>query len=351
MNIKHLRLHYTQIFLVCLLVTTLYTMSISLSNGNSQFKDNFWNHKYLIASLTRLRLALGDRIFLQAIVGKQNWMEYTSEKQIDNYQNAYTISPDGLKNIQIKLQKLYSELRKRNITLLLVIAPNKITIYPDKFSDNIQKINKYSNYDLLADYLSKHGPPILIDLRPALQNGRKKQDTYYHTDTHWNSYGAFIAYTEIMKELSKTYPELVAENLDDYQIQKTKAQLQDLSNIIGATNLLEPSVLFTPKKDNVEWAILNGDGAQSILVSTTPRKTAPTLLMYMDSFGERTQEFIAPDFQKATFIRHNSKYADSVSLKTIDILNPNVVIIEIVERVLDNEKDMNKLLNRFVEGK
>lgn len=157
----------------------------------------------------------------------------------------------------------------------------------------------------------------------------------------------------MMKELSKTYPVLTPKSIDDYTIKETKAKLQDIANVIGAINLLEPDITFTPKKDNddVHWATINNVGMERIHISTTNQKTAPTLLMYMDSFGNRTMEFIAPHFQKATFIYINSKFADTVSLPMIDIINPNIVIIEIVERKLNNDEVLDILLDRFAKEK
>jgi len=240
-----------------------------------------------------------------------------------------------LKNTQQKIQKLYEELRKRNITLILVIPPNKATIYPDKLPDEIEKPKPQSKLDTFTAYLQQYGPPVLVDLRPALLNGRKQQDVYYKTDTHWNSYGAFIGYTEIMKELSKTYPQLTSRSLQDFKITISQPYAHDIPQIMGATNLLEPKVIFNPKKNDLRWVILNDDKIVPLQVSTTSKKNLPTLLMYVDSYGEEMKDFLAPEFSKATFILNSSKYPDTLSPQTIDIIKPDIVIVEVVERFFD----------------
>jgi hypothetical protein len=323
-------------------------MSQSLVGGISQFESNFWGREFLVASFTQLRLKLGDRVFSQALVGKDGWLELAVGRSIDGYQNAIEMSPATVANTQKKLQTLYEKLRKRNITLILVIPPDKSTIYPDKLPDEIQKLGARSNLDAFTTYLQQHGPPVLVDLRPALLNGRTKQELYYKTDTHWNSYGAFIAYTQIMNELSKTYPQLTPKSMQDFKVASGQSYAHDLSQIIGAIHLLEPTIVFSLKKNNtVNWLIFNDDRIP-LQISTTSKDNLPTLLMYMDSFGTGTQNFISPHFRKATFIKNDSKYPDAISLKTIDVIQPNVVIVEFVERFF-NGQQLDNFLDKLLK--
>jgi hypothetical protein len=313
---------------------SLYTTTQSLAGGTAQFESNLWGRQFLITSFTKLRLTLGDRVFSQALVCKDGWLEYTKQKNLDSYQNIIAYPPKALKNTQQKLQEFYEELHKRNITLILVIPPNKATIYPDKLPNEIQKINAQSKLDAFAAYLQQHGPPVLVDLRPALLNGRKERDVYYKTDTHWNLYGIFIGYTEIMKELSKTYPQLAPKSMKDFKITSGQSYLHDIPRIIGATNLLEPVIGLSPREkgNDLRWVTLNDDKTVPLQISTTPKENLPTLLMYVDSFGIQMKDLVAPHFRKATFISIISQYPDALSLKTIDIIKPDIVIVEVVER-------------------
>ncbi|MGC1377653.1 MAG: hypothetical protein WA821_15570, partial [Anaerolineales bacterium] len=333
MNSATLRLRYTQFFALCLLGFSLYITTQSLAGGISQFESHLWGRPLLITSFTNLRLTLGDRVFPQAVVGKDGWLEYG--KELDTYQNADKPSLNALKTTQQKLQELYEELRKRNITLILVIPPNKATIYPDKLPDGIQPPNPKSKLAAFTTYIQQHGPPVLVDLRPALLDGRKQQDIYYKTDTHWNAYGAFIGYTEIMRALSKTYPQLAPKSLKDFKIITSQPYAHDIPQIMGATTLLEPKAIFDPKENDLSWVTLNDDNPVPLQVSTTSKKDLPALLMYVDSYGDGMKDFIAPHFSKATFILTSTEYPDALSLKTIDIVKPDVVIVEVVERFFD----------------
>ncbi len=348
MNMTNIRIRYTQILLICLLCISLHTMFQSLSKGFLEFEENFWHRTFMINSFTELKLKLGDQVFLQTVVGKQGWWEFTNDNNLDDYQNVMTIPPSGLKVTQQKLKKLYQKLREKNITLIFFIAPNKATIYPDRVPNEIQKIGPQSNLDAFTAYVKKNGPPVLLDLRPALMDGRKKWGVYYKTDTHWNNYGGFVAYTEIIKELSKTYPQLSPKSISDFIIKPSKPEIQPITHIAGAISVLEPHTLFIPKDKGIEieWATFSNEQFAPVKVSTTSNTTLPTLLMYMDSFGPYMESFLPFNFRKATFIRHNSKYKDTVSLKAIDIIDPDVVIIEVVERFFSNQR-LDNLLDRL----
>jgi len=349
MNITLLRLRYAQLLVIALLGVFLYTMKQSLAGNFSQFGNNLWKRELLITSFTELRLALGDHIFSQVLVAKEGWLVYTNEKDIDSYQNVINTSPTEWEATQQNLQKLYEELHERNITLLLVIPPNKATIYPDKIPDEIQKLNPESNLDAFANYIEQHGPPVFLDLRPALQEGRTKegQDIYYKTDTHWNGYGAFIAYQEIMNALSKKYPQLKPIGIQDFKIIPQETAPTDLSRLIGANYLTDPKFILSPKRlYGIRWDNLNNDSIPS-QVSITFRKKSPSLLMYLDSFGVPLKNMLAPHFSQATFIHHSSIYPDLVSLKTLDIVEPNIVIVEIVERFFNNQA-LDFFLSNFI---
>src|SRR5688572_12651085 len=197
------RYRYTQFFVICILSMLIYIMCQSLDGGISQLESNIWGRNLLISKFANLRLKMGDRVFSQGLVGKDGWLQFTAGGILDDFQNTMQFSP---KNIQQNSQLLYEKLQAQNITLVIIIVPNKDTIYPEQLPDEIQKINEQSRLDLLVAYFKKYGPPVLIDLRPALQRARQEETIYYKTDTHWNNLGSFAAYSEVMQVLSRSNP-------------------------------------------------------------------------------------------------------------------------------------------------
>lgn len=332
-NPSNLRLYYTRLLLIGILGTTLLIGSLSLSNNPAEFEKKFWNRDLLISGFTNIRWMVGDRVYSQGLRGKDGWLEYTGDGNIDNYQNANPASPEDLEKIGLKIRRLNRQLQDKNITLLIVVAPNKATIYPDKLADEIQKLGPESYLDQLGAYLKQNGPNVLLDLRSALQAGRKTREIYYVTDTHWNGYGAFIGYTSIVQTLSKKYPQLKPRTIDEFDIQTGQGYQHDIPKLMGANNILEPGIVFVPKQDNVQWSEnLTADTIIPMQIATTTQSDAPSLLIYADSFGIAIKNLLPQHFSKTIFIQNSSRSGETLSMQKLDTIKPNIVIIEFVER-------------------
>lgn len=350
MDMTILRQRYTRLFLCGLLFASLFVLTQSLSGSLAQFDSNFWGRSLLINAFSRLKLTLGDHVFRHALAGKEGWLEYTEDGDLDIYQNTNGVSTEAIDRMQEKLQKLYDALQKRGIPLVLVIAPNKSTIYSDKLPEQIRKNNGPSALDVFTETLERRGPPILVDLRTALRDGRKERDIYYKTDTHWNDYGAFIAYSEIMQMLSKTHPQLTPFSMDSFTIHTAQPYPHDIARFIGVTDLLEADIEFQPKENDVHWVTLNDDPIVPFQIATTSKTDAPTLLMYMDSFGVELKDFVAPHFSKTTFILNHSQYPNIVSMRMIDAVKPDMIVVEFVERFFYSKK-LDAFLTKLTQDK
>lgn len=328
-----LRKRYTRLFVTLLLCSAGWVLYQSGKGGLQHFEDNLPGRPALIAGYVRLRLKAGDRVFSQVLVGQDGWLNYSASRNLDDYQNVIHIPQDALENTRQKIQVLYDRLRERNITLILVIPPNKASIYPDKLPAEIQKIGGQSRLDAFTDLMRRNGPPVLVDLRPGLEKARKKYDVYYRTDSHWNAYGAYWGYKQIMTALSKTDPGLSPDPLSSYTLVTGPPISHDLALLMGSSNILENTLALVPAHNSpASAAIYNDDSGIPLTVTSTAQARAPRLLMYMDSFGVRLQDFLAPDFSRATFVRWNTAYPDLLTFETIDTFKPDVVIVEMVER-------------------
>ncbi len=328
------RQHYAACFVLALLVLSLYMAAQGMTNGLSQFDSSLPGRKQLIALFTDMRLRLGDRVFLQVLVGNRGWLQYSNDRNLDTFQNSPTLPPGGIERMGTNLVALHQYLRERNITLLVVIPPNKATIYPDTLPPEIPKLAPRSELDELVGYMNTHDPGVLIDLRPALELARQNRDVYYKTDTHWNSYGAFVGYTEIMKALSPAYPELTPRELSRFKLKSIPPQIRDLGVLIGSTSIVEATSELMPKRTvSVQWVTYNDDFLP-MQSSYTERNDLPVLLMYRDSFGVWLQSFLAPHFSKATFIATLSNHSNLLTFHEVQVAKPNILIVEFVERDL-----------------
>jgi alginate O-acetyltransferase complex protein AlgJ len=330
-NISSLRYQYTRFFVLFMLCTFIYVMAQSIGLGVTNFQDNLYKKDFLIEKANLLRIKIGDRVFTQALLGKDGWMEYTGEANIDDFQNVTAL--ENKKKLVNELSNLNQYLKSQDINLLIVVAPNKASIYPDKLPEQIKSLPTESRLDRLISYLESNNLPVVVDLSPALRNARQDQDVYYKTNTHWNGYGAFVAYTTIINALRNSHPELKPYETADLELVTAAPTVHDISSLMYANFITEPTFFFRPKKTIVQTSH-PGDTVGYNRYSWIPDSNLPTLLMFHDSFGFfYLNDYLSVNFGKSHFINLHSTSA-YLTQTSIQQFKPDIIIIEIVERNL-----------------
>jgi hypothetical protein len=331
LNLPAWKDYYNWGFVILLTFSLGLVMFLSFNQGYDQFSDHFYQKSFLIENFNHLRMKIGDRVFPQVLVGKNGWLEYTGWGNLDDFQNASKADSMTLERIQQKLISLDKQLKERNITLLVVIAPNKATIYPEDIPEEIKKLGAVSRLDKLVALLRESDSQLVLDLRPALQAGRQNKQIYYKTDTHWNDLGAYIAYKEIMNRVSLTDPDLRPLELSGFTIRESKPTVMDLSRIIGTDFLVESKISLIHRfgTDAFMQYGVTSDGKSLIRSWAKSNGQNRTLLMYHDSFGISLLSLLQYHFREATYILVGLEALDT---SWIDKYNPDFVVIEIVER-------------------
>ena len=332
-KIKLFNLYYPMIFTVTFLAISLLPLSgiTDLGNIENAFRGRAW----LIKMYSGVLVKLGNVVFDNSLIARDNWLIFAGENNLNDFQNAFPFSDQQLETIQHKLDSVSERLAAKGIKLIVIIPPNKNTIYPEYVPDEIPKIGEQSRLDQLVNYEKQFGIVKVLDLRPTLMAARNQNWIYYRTDTHWNYYGTFIAYQEIVKELQNWYPDLIPHTLSDYQIVERK-HTGDIGRNMIKYPISENSWIFKPLyKRNFTSTIIQGDrpGVQYI-ETTMPDTNLPRLLMFRDSFATVLQPFLSDHFSHAVYIwslpENESEY---------DSGDPDVVIIEVTER------NISRLLN------
>ncbi len=333
MMISNFRAWYTRFFALLFIGSLYFVLVRSADVGVAGLDTSFWGYRKLIANYADLRLALGDRVFPSVLIGEDDWMIFTAERSMDDYQNSFDFSDEQIAEITQKLAELQSRLAARNATLLVVIAPNKPTIYPEIVPPGLEKFSEQSRLDRLTAHLQATLPGVVLDLRPILMEGRAVQDVYYKTDTHWNDYGIFLAYQAILTELASTHPELAPYAREWFELRQSDPQVFDLAQNTGSVRLQEPSLVIEPRFDNPANYREIQIGSRRILSAWTSNPELPRLLMYHDSFGARLFGLLGMHFEKSISVPHYSG-RPIWSLSWIEQETPDIVLIEIAERYL-----------------
>ncbi|MBR1604719.1 MAG: hypothetical protein IJ660_01260 [Alphaproteobacteria bacterium] len=145
------------------------------------------------------------------IEGLDNWIFYKQENSIRNFQNLDLFSEEELESIGNYLQSIQKWCEKNGKKFYFIIPADKNKIYGEFFPKRIKKINpdSQSRANQLVDYIHHNYPEIkLLYLQNALLENKNKGFLYWKNDTHWNDFGAYIGYLELMKMIQKDYPKI-----------------------------------------------------------------------------------------------------------------------------------------------
>lgn len=333
-----LRYRYTQFFVFFMLCSFSYAMAQSAQNGIIDFQDHLYQKDFLLEKAVLLRVKIGDRVFPQVLLGKDGWMEYSVGGNLDDFQNMRKLGMGNKKDLIKELSTINQYLESQGITLLIVVAPNKATIYPDKLPEQLKSLPGQSRLDILISYLEHNNPSLILDLRPALLSARQDQDVYYKTNTHWNGYGAFVAYTTIINTLESSHPELTPYKIADLDLTTVNSRVNDIPQLLRANFITEPGFFFTPKEPFVQTLHPGGTNGYNQFSSIQDSKL-PTLLMFHDSFGlVYLNNYLSMNFGESHFI-HQLGMAPYFTKASFQQFKPDIIIVEISERNLEQLVD------------
>jgi alginate O-acetyltransferase complex protein AlgJ len=292
----------------------------------------------------------------QVIIGKQNWLflgninEYFDE--VDYYRNLKPFTIRELRYWQILLEERRDWLKRRGIHYLFVIAPNKSTIYPELMPHWIRKIYPQSKLDQLIAHLKKYSTLRILDVRPALWEAKKIRPAYQQTDAHWNSWGAYIAYREIITYLQHHFNFIRPRSLHDFQITQTEFRCGDLALMLTLPNIFwENQWQLVPKAPLQAQEIKSSKQMlqnKPVTISwlTCAAGSLPAALMVHDSFANEMKQFLSEDFSKIVYIWNWSLnfFDDIIEKENVKIVIDEMVEYSLLNRVPFNPEKLHKKL-------
>lgn len=302
----------------------------------STIENSFYGRYMLIQDFNNLRLHLGDRVFPNVLVGKQGWLFYTANGEMNEYQGTNPYTFRELFDLRVKFDALDAQLRQKGAYLVLVFGPDKNSIYPQYLPDEITRIGNQSRLNQFVYYMNKYGKTPVIDLRPDLIVASKTEQVYYKTDTHWNPSAQYITYAKILSVLSQKYPELVPHPLSDFEKVDKGLTTFGLPYIMGTPNIQEDGWMLQPTfNTGVNFDEITLENGTIVRTATNQNKDLPSILIYHDSFLVGVLPFLEPHFSQTTSLP-SSPYPDVWSFKWVDQVHPNIVIFESVERYINS---------------
>ena len=337
-----LREHYQALFLAALIGLLLYPLR-GFPGNFTDFPTKFWGYDELVRGYTALRLnVLRDTIFGDVFIRPGGWLVYTGETSVSDYQNASPFTGAELSRIQQNLDGLDQRLSHEGITFLVVIVPGKNTIYPEQMPGQILQLGQVSQTDQLLDYMKQHGGQArILDLRPALREAAQQRQIFYATDTHWNPYGIWTGYREILNALQSDFPRLQPHALEDYRYVSSGPGSGDLSEEWLQGLVQEEMFQLQPRfnRRTVQRVLTQGTAMVPgrVVATYNPDSSLPRAVIFHDSFFNGMIPFLSDHFSWAVY-----RWAFQVDEIFVAGEKPDIVIYEVTDRYLTRLLDMDK---------
>jgi hypothetical protein len=229
---------YPAIFVAAVLGLLLLPLG-GYSGDFASFGKSFWGYPALLRGYVGARLFLfKDQIFEKTLVRPADWLIFSDDNSLNDYQNAHPFTESQLAEIQQSLDGFDTRLKARGIRFLVVVAPSKNTIYPEYVPAQLPLIGRESRLDQLVANQRLHGTTQILDLRPVLREARREHPVFYTTDTHWNQYGIYAGYRAVLEALHADFPALQPQSLDDFRYIELGIGSGDLG-IIGTQRYIQ----------------------------------------------------------------------------------------------------------------
>ena len=159
------------------------------------------------------------------LLGKNeiNGFEYVRDKNgflsLGNFWNeVYDIDEKAL---ALNTEHFYEKLKKKNIEMLFVSYPQKVS---EKWTDGYAGI-PYDDYSyearMFMTQIRKYRIPYLDLNKTLLESEEPYEKLFYKTDHHWTSKGAFIGFKELVNKVEELGFDIDSDeyytNLDNYE--------------------------------------------------------------------------------------------------------------------------------------
>lgn len=308
-------------------------------------RDQFILRRWLIEKRIRIAIAANVSPSQRVILGRDGWLFVNSNRKLDDLRGRGRLDDTKAAVLAARLSRLVRTLEAKGIRVVLTIAPDKASIYPQYLPRWIKPVSdEEMNYARFRRQM-KNFPNLerrFVDLKAPLQRAAARDLIYSYDDTHWNARGAFEAYLLIAGQMAK-------QRRDFRPIPRSEMRFVAGKFVGGLARTIGPNAAKTvrrnmrgvrtkpapafapPQREKLPYP---GWSTTIFMRRVSSPSAAPkTLLIIGDSFSGGLIPYFQHDFDRIVWTHH---LFGAWSRSLIDRFQPDTVIIEMVERFLAN---------------
>jgi alginate O-acetyltransferase complex protein AlgJ len=269
--------------------------------------------------------------------GKDGWLFLAGDTNhvLAQHTGELLLDDEALERWRLVVESRERQAAEMGALYLFMIAPDTHAIYPEKLPDDVHPAGDRPVLQLcrhLADAGSPVRPIYLLD---DLLRARGRRLVCSRVDTHWNDYGAFVAYGRILDEVERVMS--VRRLHEDELIFYEQPMVGDLSFKLDPENQDTMTYSFLPNasarkaRDN----LIEGHGS---VVSTECPDATGSCVLIGDSYGWPLAKSLAESFRRFTYVHVPTFDADFVAARRPDVI-VNLVAERFLIHVPDDERE------------
>jgi hypothetical protein len=283
----------------------------------------------------------------KVMAGKDHWLFLAQDGAFRNViedarstDDLPAVSVDLLVN---ELGRRQQWLAARGIRYLVILAPNKNSVYPEKLPEALRPRRTESHRDQFVKAVRSRTNVDIVDVTAAMIEEKKHNHVFYVTDSHWNAHGAFAAYRQVVSRLVRDFPAITPLDRNQFRLEQYAWLPGDLAFMMGLSDFLKEDriQLFNEQWNKARGASYNGSTDPHYFevpqYSVTGNSSLPTAVIFHDSFWWELLPFVAEAFDRALYVW--LKPQTETELRFFDTAliereKPDVVIEEFTERYI-----------------
>ena len=280
---------------------------------DASFNDRFGLRPTLIRwhNFVLLR-GLGLSPTPQVVLGDDGWLFEGGPRVLAYHLARAPFAPDVLAAWHAALEGRRRWLAQQGAQYLLVLVPDKQTIYPEHLPARLRGQGATRLDALLGAFAGDPDSP-LLDLRPALIRAKGSGLLYQRTDTHWNDLGAYLGYRAILARLAPAWPGLTPLPPEGFALLNEPGRGGDLARMLGHAEWFpEDRLRMAPRRPPLARPVavrfagrlrLERRGGTVLQATERPAGTIPRLLVIHNSFGDFLRPFLSEHAGRALYMR------------------------------------------------
>ena len=287
------------------------------------FTDHFAGRTWMIDTYSRLMAtAFGVSANDKVIMGKDGWLFF--RETLGDYTGENHLSQDQMQRLLASLLLIRKTVEEQGKDFVLVIAPNKNSIYADRMPDALYQSHEAGNYRRIMD----SGFVPVVDLRTYFVQKASESASlplYFRTDTHWNGYGARLGAGQIIDAIASMRDLKAAQ--EGISSGSTEYRIGDLAQMLYPMSAEpEEDIVYPDTMKNYE-TIGRFRSEEDMRITTHSDGVPLSLFVMRDSFGNALLPYLSNTYSDVYYTRQMPLPLMDAAMDTADI-----VILEMAER-------------------